>query len=108
MSAAPSLAPALDHDELFLARYDQLLRWAQQLTNPDRELARDVVQDAFLQFSMSSGDNLSINNIDNYLYGVVRNTYISYLRKNPRRILQIIDFESVETQQLILDPRDQM
>jgi len=108
MSAAQAAAKKLSHEEVFLERYDQLLKWASQLTRPDRELARDLVQESFLQFSLSTGDLATINNIDNYLYGVVRNTYLSYLRRTPRRLHLPFDLEVRESIALTIDPRDQL
>jgi len=81
MSVAVGVAKALNHEELFLERYQRLLKWAFQLTKPDRGLAEDLVQDAFIQFTGASGNLININNIDKYLFGVIRNTYLSHRRR---------------------------
>jgi RNA polymerase sigma factor (sigma-70 family) len=108
MTAATGVAPASTHEELFLERYDQLLKWAIQLSRPDSELAKDLVQEAFLQFASSDGNRTAINNIDNYLYGVVRNTYLSYLRRSPWRFQQPLDADANEKLTLAIDPRGQI
>lgn len=74
-----------NHEEIFLERYTHLLKWASQLTRPDSELAKDLVQEAFLHFTLAAGDLLTIKNIDKYLYGVVRNAYLSHLRRSSRQ-----------------------
>jgi len=84
MSAAMSVAKAPQPEELFLERYQRLLKWAFQLTKPDRELAKDLVHDAFIQFTCAS-TQVSISNVDSYLFGIVRNTYLSHLRRNSRQ-----------------------
>jgi RNA polymerase sigma factor (sigma-70 family) len=110
MTAAAAVAREFNHEELFLERYDRLYKWALQLTSPDRELAKDLVQDAFVHFMRFSGDLVSINNIDNYLFGVVRNTHLSHIRRNSRQQheqLPTFDFNAVELL-VIVDPRRQM
>lgn len=107
MTGAPAVAKTLP-EELFLQRYDQLLKWATRLTKPDRELAKDLVQESFLQFSASAGDLSAINNIDQYLYGLVRNTYLSYLRRTSRYDAVPLDVEVAVNLHLTTDPRQQI
>src|SRR5262245_51602787 len=94
-------APArLSRESEFLSRYDQLLKWAQRLTEGDRSLAEDVVHDAYLQFVLSRTNHSSINNLDHYLHRVVRNAHRTYLRQTtPRRFdqLSVVDLESLQT-----------
>jgi len=93
-------APArLSRESEFLSRYDQLLKWAQRLTQDDRSLAEDVVHDAYLQFVLSRADHSSINNLDHYLHQVVRNAHRTYIRQTtPRRFDQLssIDLDSLQ------------
>jgi len=108
MTAAAGAAKDPSHEELFLERYNRLLKWAAQLTKPDHELAKDLVQESFLQFTLSAGDLLTITNIDNYLFGVVRNAYLTHLRQRSRHLhepLPSFDFDSAENLFLIVDPR---
>ncbi len=46
------------HEEIFIARYDRLLKWAAHLTKPNRDLANDIVQEAFVQFTSRAGISL--------------------------------------------------
>lgn len=113
MTAAVAIAKTKEskHEEIFIARYDRLLKWAAHLTKPDRDLANDIVQEAFVQFTISSGDLIDINNLDNYLFGVVRNTHLSYLRQTARQHyepLQNNEFDSETSSLLTVDPRGQI
>ena len=111
MTAAAGVARDPNHEDVFIARYDQLLKWASLLTRHDRELAKDLVHDAFLQFTLSDGDLVNINNIDNYLYGVVRNAYLSHLRRTSRQAhqsLPSLETESATSGFPTFDPRRQI
>jgi RNA polymerase sigma factor (sigma-70 family) len=79
-------AHALVHREVeFLARYDQLLRWAERLTDSDRGLAQDVVHDAFVHFMLSGTSYESINNLDHYLHEILRNVHRTHIRQRSAR-----------------------
>lgn len=111
MTPATGVAKELNHEEIFLERYNRLLKWAFQLTKPDHELAKDLVQDAFIQFTGAAGNLIAIANIDNYLFGVVRNTYLSHRRRNFRKQqhqLTAIPEDSSQSFLLSFDPRRQM
>jgi RNA polymerase sigma factor (sigma-70 family) len=113
MTAAAATAKIKEskHEEIFLARYDRLLKWAFHLTKPDRDLAKDIVQDAFVQFTAASGDLVDIINIDNYLFGVVRNTHLSYLRQSSKQQMEPLtnnDLDSEMSLLLTVDPRGQI
>src|SRR5262249_2629158 len=111
MTSAVSVARELNHEEIFLERYNRLLKWAFQLTRPDRELAKDLVQESFIQFTCASNSLITINNIDNYLFGVVRNTYLSHRRRISRQFQEPLadaDFDGSKTLMLSVDPRRQI
>jgi len=99
-------APArLSRESEFLSRYDQLLKWAQRLTQEDRSLAEDVVHDAYLQFVLSRTDHSSINNLDHYLHQVVRNAHRTYIRQTtPRRFDQLSSVDLDSLQIAAIDP----
>lgn len=106
-----STAAIMKHEEVFLKRYDRLLKWATQLTRPDHELAKDLVQEAFVQFTLADGDLLSIKNLDNYLFGVVRNAYRTHLRRSSRQPfdqLKSIELDGGESPSNAIDPRRQI
>ena len=97
-----------NHEKIFVEHYNQLLKRASQLTRGDRELAKDLVQESYLLFTLSASDLVTINNVDNYLYGVVRNAYLTHLRRNSRQQYErLTDFEFDSARDLLLadDPR---
>ena len=66
-----------NHEALFIERYQRLLNSALQLTDGNREWAEDIVHDAFIQFSFSRPDINAIENLDGYLYGMLRKLHLS-------------------------------
>lgn len=87
-----------NHEEVFIRSYARLRGWAIQITGKDQELAEDLLHDAFIQFTRTQPELEQINNAEAYLYGVIRNLHLSYLRKKLRREkhnLSIIDFETL-------------
>src|SRR5260370_28741654 len=92
-------APEETHEDLFMQCYKQLLGQALQLTGRDKQQAEDVVHDAYIQFTVARPDLRSIENIEGYLYGMVRKLHMSHLRRATR--LQycssfLVDYESLE------------
>lgn len=99
------------HEDLFLQRYEWLLNWALQLTGRNHEQAEDLVHDAFIQFTLSRPDLDSIQNLEGYLYGMLRNMHLSQVRRAARihnRPLSIIDYDSAEIGLRTTDLRNQM
>ena len=87
-----------NHEEVFINSYARLRSWAIQIARQDQELAEDLLHDAFIQFTSAQPELDSINNTEAYLYGVIRNLHLSYLRKKTRRdkfTPSIIDFETM-------------
>ena len=87
-----------NHEELFIGLYSRLRGWAIQITRQDTELAEDLLHDAFIQFTNTRPELQKILNSEAYLYGLIRNLYLSYLRKKARRekhTSSIIDFETM-------------
>src|SRR5437588_2329422 len=104
-------SPDASHDDLFIERYARLLRWSLRLTDNNRELAEDLVHDAFIQFTFTHPDLKAIQDLDNYLYGMLRNLHLSQVRRATRSRLQplsIVEYESVEAGLKSIDPRDQI
>src|SRR5260370_8688762 len=80
-------SPSTNHEALFIERYQRLLGLALQLTEGDRGRAEDIVHDAFIQFSFSRPDISSIENLEGYLYGMLRKLHLSQMRRaSPSRI----------------------
>lgn len=97
----------LSHEEVFLERYDRLLKSALQITSSDRELAEDIVHDAFMQFTLSAPNLVAINNADHYLFGVLRHLHLSHLRRATRQRLEqlsTIEWGSTKVWFLGIDP----
>src|SRR5262245_44223323 len=90
------IAPS--HDELFLERYSRLMGLSLGLTGHNRELAEDLVHDAFVQFTLMRPRLDSINNIDGYLYGMLRNMHLSHLRaaRTKDNGLRLVDYDTVD------------
>jgi len=105
------LAARSNHEAIFVERYQKLFSWLLHLTDGNRELAEDLVQDAFIQFTFRRPDLSSIENLDNYLYGLVRNLHLSQVRRSTNNRLQpleVLDYDSSELGLRMTDPRDQI
>jgi DNA-directed RNA polymerase specialized sigma24 family protein len=61
------------HEDFFIERYEWLLSVALHLTGHDRGRAEDLVHDAFIRFTLTHPDPQSIQNLDGYLYTLLRN-----------------------------------
>src|SRR6266700_6848792 len=75
------LKPASPED-LFVQRYDLLMKWSLSLTGNDRTQAEDLVHDAFIQFTVRRSDLGAIENTDAYLNRMLRNMYLSQIRRS--------------------------
>ncbi|HEX8556741.1 MAG TPA: RNA polymerase sigma factor [Pyrinomonadaceae bacterium] len=107
----PSEIPRAEatHEELFLARYGSLRSWALRLTAGDAARAEDLVHDAFVHFTLARPDLARMQNLDGYLYQMLRNLNTSQLRRAARRredAPAVVEFDSVEFALRAADPRD--
>ncbi len=103
--------PPPNHEALFIERYQRLLGLALQLTEGDRERAEDIVHDAFIQFSFSRPDINLIENLEGYLYGMLRKLHLSQMRRDSRSRIQphfLVEYDSAETGLHMIDPRDRL
>lgn len=101
--------PQVSREELFLARYAELRGWAQRLTSGDRARAEDLVQDAYVHFTAARPDLSRVENLDGYLYAMLRNLNTSQLRRAARlrdRALPVVEYESAVVAARAADPRD--
>jgi len=98
-------------EEFFLRHYGQMFFWAMQLTGHDRDRAEDLVHDVFIQFTLSC-DPRSIQNVEGYLYTMLKNMHLARIRQAARfesRDFSIIDYDSAESGlQTVGDVRDRM
>ena len=87
------------HQDEFLARYDQIYKWSRQFCINRPWEADDLTQEAYLQF-MAIRPNLDeIQNLDAFLYTIVRNLHRSLLNRHLRLrhvSLSTIDFDRAE------------
>src|SRR5437660_12768733 len=84
------------HVDLFVEHYELLKQWALRFTERDKELAEDLLHDTFLQFTISKPDLGSIQNLEGYLYVVMRNLHLAQLRRTGRttlRSLTVVEFD---------------
>src|ERR687894_583476 len=86
-------------EELFIRRYGQLLGWSLHLTGGDRTAAEDLLHDVYILFSLHRPEISAIENLEGYLYAMLRNLHISRLRRaarSPLKQLSVVDFDSAE------------
>src|SRR5262249_32856068 len=97
------------HEEIFVQRYERMLKWSLYLTNRDQAQAEDLLHDAFVQFTLGRPDLQAIQNLDAYLYGILRMLRLSQLRRSARarfQQLSILEGDSAETVLRLYDPRE--
>ncbi len=85
------------HEEVFLQRYDRLLGQALHITDRRMSAAEDLVHDAFIQFTLSKPELSTINDLDSYLFIVLRNMHLSHVRRasyNKVAPISIADYDS--------------
>jgi DNA-directed RNA polymerase specialized sigma24 family protein len=90
--------PASRVGEVFVEKYDQLLHWALRLTHRDREQAEDLLHEAFVHFTLRQLDFTGVENIDGYLYTVLKHFHLSTLRRakhDPLNQISLVEFDSV-------------
>ncbi|HLA10351.1 MAG TPA: RNA polymerase sigma factor [Pyrinomonadaceae bacterium] len=106
MQKRRAVMPAATHEDLFIQRYRWLMDWALRLTEQDRQQAEDLVHDAFVQFIISRPSLERIEqNIDGYLYTMLKNMHVSELRRatrtretvTPLSEFSLTDYDSVES-----------
>ncbi|HLA12254.1 MAG TPA: RNA polymerase sigma factor [Pyrinomonadaceae bacterium] len=92
------IGPAASHEEIFVQRYDLMLRWALRLTGQQHEQAEDLVHDCFIQLTVSC-DPASISNIEGYLYAMLKNLHLARIRQAAQfqdNTLSVVDYDSAE------------
>lgn len=96
--AAPKAAPS--HEDLFMQRYERLLEMARHLNGQSSERAEDLVHNAFIQFTFARPDLQSIQDLDSYLFIMLRNMNVSQVRRAmliQAEKLSVADYDSAET-----------
>jgi RNA polymerase sigma factor (sigma-70 family) len=93
LHAAPSV------EELFLTHYEQMFEWALHLTGHDHARTEDLVHDVFVQLRLGSQDFAAIENVEAYLFTVLRNLHRSQLtraQRSPANPSLLVEYDSVE------------
>lgn len=83
---------------VFECRYDDILRWALQLTDFDRSAAEELVHDAYVDLALSHTDIQQASNPDGYLYRVLRNLNASRIKrawKHEHDALDVLELDSI-------------
>jgi DNA-directed RNA polymerase specialized sigma24 family protein len=115
MAAASPTPPARSgwttrscHEDIFVARYEWLRHWALRLAGNVTD-ADDLLHDAFLQFVVRRRDLSEIDNVDAYLYGMLRRLRLSKRRALLRAredSLAALDYDTAALSLRATDPRD--
>ncbi|HEU4388622.1 MAG TPA: RNA polymerase sigma factor, partial [Blastocatellia bacterium] len=90
---------AQNHEDLFIERYRRLLGVSLKLTGHNREQAEDLLHDAFIQFTLNRPDIDNIQNLEGYLYAMLRNMHLSNLRRVGRshgHPVSLVEYDSAE------------
>lgn len=97
------------NEDVFFAYYPRLLKWAVQITRNDRTAAEDLVHDFYLRVTRISRPIDEIEQLEQYLFRVLRNLYYARLRRagrDPLNDLSIVDYDSVEQGLFAADRRE--
>lgn len=103
--------PHSSHEELFIERYKRLRAWALRLVQGDQQQADDLLHDAFIHFTLHRSVVDHVEDLDAYLYTMLRNLRLSQARRlarTPHGHLSLIDYDSADISLQSVDPRDQI
>src|SRR5580700_1204591 len=95
-TAAKRQDSSSNHENEFLLRYEFLFHRCLRLTG-ERNTAKDLLHDAYVQFVVNRPNLDDIRDINNYLIVMVRNLYVSEMRLARSRKtahVPIADFDS--------------
>src|SRR5262245_39994008 len=82
------------HEDCFIERYGRLLKFAKHLSG-SVAVGEDLVQDAFVNFTVMRPDLESIGNLDHYLFSTIRHLLLARVRRAPGRERSLVEFDSV-------------
>jgi RNA polymerase sigma factor (sigma-70 family) len=95
------------NEAVFSAYYSRLAQWAVQITRNGAE-AEDLVHDVYLRLDRISRSLDEIEDLEPYLFKILRNLYYSRLRRagrDPLNDLSIVDYDSLEQGLAVADRR---
>ena len=90
------MAPADSSLAIYMAHRDELLNYAHRLLR-DRASAEDLVQEAWLRFSSRAVGPGDLAQPTKYLFAIVRNLALDWLRRSAIHRPQPITAETIET-----------
>lgn len=85
-------------DDLFVLKYEWLMRWALHFAQGDRSTAEDLVQDTFVRFAITHPELDDPENAEALLYTYLKHVHLAHLRrlqKYPFQDLSIDEFDSI-------------
>ena len=77
------MAPSDTSLTVYIEHRDDLLKYANKFLR-DRAVAEDVVQEAWIRLSARDGNGEDIAHPRSYLYSIVRNLALDWMRRGPR------------------------
>lgn len=90
------MAPAESSLAIYMAHRNELLNYAHHLLR-DRASAEDLVQEAWLRFSSKAGESGDLAQPTKYLFTIVRNLALDWLRRRSVHLPQPITAETMES-----------
>lgn len=99
MSFSHSKPERRSNEDVFFDYYPRLREWAGQITRHDRVEAEDLVQDFYLRITRITRPVDEMEQVEPYLFRVLRNLYLARVRRNgrnPLNDLSIVDYDSLE------------
>src|ERR1035438_2324373 len=97
------------NEELFFEYYPQILEWASQLAHLDRADAEDLVQDFYIQVKCINMPLADVDEIEPYLFKILRNLHYTRLRRkgrSPISEISIAEYDSLERGLVAVDRHD--
>lgn len=70
--------------QLFMSRYEWLLRWAMQFARNDRATAEDLIQDTFIRFCQANLKVAEIRDVEALLYTYLEYVHLAHIREVQR------------------------
>lgn len=90
------MAPADPSLAIYMAHRNELLNYAHHLLR-DRASAEDLVQEAWLRFSSKVGESGDLAQPTKYLFAIVRNLALDWLRRRSLHLPHPITTETIES-----------
>ncbi len=98
-ATSPFPTPVDRVGQVFVEKYDTLMQWALRLTHGDQEEAKDLLHEAFVQFTLRQLDFTGVENIDGYLYTALKHFHLATLKRakrDPLNQISLVEFDSVD------------